>query len=243
MRTLLTGIFYVLIVLVFLPYIYTSIWTRSAGPLFVLGKAVMRLGRFILGIKIEVSGQEHIDRQKPYVYMANHQSFLDGPLLFMVIPQWVRIILKKEIFRIPVVGRAMRTVDFVPVDRKGVRGGRRSVEKAIKLIREKGYSFLIFPEGTRSPDGRLRDFRRGGFFLAVKSGAPILPVALSGTFGLMPKGSFFAERGKVRVAFLPEIPVEGKTEKDFPGLMEKVRGDILSRLKEGKGASRGRSEP
>ncbi|MBN1272646.1 MAG: 1-acyl-sn-glycerol-3-phosphate acyltransferase [Candidatus Aminicenantes bacterium] len=230
MRTLLTGLIYILIVLFLLPLFLVCILIGKATPIMALGKGAVRLGQYILGIKIDVTGREGIDRKKPYVFMANHQSFLDGPLLFMLIPQPVRIILKKEIFRIPVIGQAMKTADFVPVDRKGVQGGRKSVERAISFVKKNAYSFLIFPEGTRSLDSRLQRFRRGGFFLAAKSGAPIIPIALTGTFSLMPKGTFFIRRGRVKVAFLPEVSVQGQAEKDFPRLMETVRRQILSRL-------------
>jgi len=90
-----------------------------------------------------------------------------GRLLFYVIPQRVRVILKKNIFRIPVAGAAMRFAGFIPVDRKRMSGGKRSIDEAVQAMKEKGYSFLIFPEGTRSRDGKLHDLKRGGFFLAV----------------------------------------------------------------------------
>ncbi len=129
----------------------------------------MRVSRAILGIKVETSGLERFDPNKPYVFMANHVSFLDGPLLFVVIPGSVRVILKKSVFAFPVLGWIMITSGFVSVDRRAGGGGVRSIERAVRAMKEKGYSFLIFPEGTRSldgnaqavPEGRILPGRRG----------------------------------------------------------------------------------
>lgn len=159
--------------------------------------------------------------------MANHESFLDGPLLFLAIPQYARVILKKEIFRIPIIGWAMKFVGFVPVDRKGKKSGRISIERAIRLIRERHYSYLIFPEGTRSLDGKMQAFRRGAFFLAVESQSPIVPITLEGSYELMPKGSSLAEKGTVRVVFHEAVLVRNLEEKDIPQLIETVRARIL----------------
>jgi len=184
------------------------------------------LGLKILGIRVEVSGREAIDKESRFVFMANHLSFIDGPMLYRFVPQHVRIILKKSIFRIPVLGQGMRYVGFVPVDRKGIRGGRQSIDAAARLMRERGYSYLIFPEGTRSRDGRTRAFRRGGFFLAIEAGAPIVPISIAGTFELMPKGSMFARSGPVCVRFHPPIPSQGYGPANMGELMDAVKAGV-----------------
>jgi 1-acyl-sn-glycerol-3-phosphate acyltransferase len=162
--------------------------------------------------------------------MSNHLSFLDGPLLFLLIPQSIRVILKKEVFRIPVVGQGMRFVGFVPVDRKGVRGGKKSIDRAAQLMRERGYSYLMFPEGTRSRDGRTQAFKRGGFFLALESGAAVAPITIRGTYELMPRGTIFARRGKIDVLFHPPVPVKGYDQNNMQTLIDKVKGIIVSGL-------------
>ena len=170
MRAAVLLVLYILIVIAVTPIVLACLITGMREPLMLIGKGAMAVGRAILGIKLEVKGLDLLEREKAYLFMANHESFLDGPLLFYVIPRLPRVILKKSVFRIPVLGQGMRHVGFVPVDRKGVRGGKASIDLASRLIRERGYSFLIFPEGTRSLDGRIQAFRRGGFFLALPAG-------------------------------------------------------------------------
>jgi 1-acyl-sn-glycerol-3-phosphate acyltransferase len=165
--------------------------------------------------------------------MANHLSFLDGPLLFMLLPQPVRVIMKKGIGRIPVLGPGMRFVGFLTVDRTGAREGKARIELAARLMRERGYSFLIFPEGTRSGDGGLGPFRRGGFFLALESGAPIVPVAIRGTYEMMPRGRWYVGKGRIRVDVLAPVPSAGTTVETMPELMEKVRAAITAGLEKG----------
>ena len=181
-------------------------------------------------MSLEVSGLENIDRKKSSIFMCNHLSALDGPLLFMIIPQPIRVILKKESFRIPIIGQAMRLVGFVPVDRKGLKGGKKSIDQAAHLIKEKGFSFLIFPEGTRSRDGKLQVFKRGGFFLALNSQADVIPVSIQGTFELMPKASFFIKKGRVKIDFHPAVSVQGLNHDAIPQVIDKVRGAMHSGL-------------
>ena len=225
-RTACLVVFYVVFVILILPFILFCMLAGLRDPLIAVGLWAMRAGRRILGIDLEVSGLDRLDPRTPSIYMPNHLSFLDGPLLEMLIPGAARVILKKPVLRIPVVGQAMRFVGFVPVDRKGAEGGKKSIAEAGALMRERGYSFLIFPEGTRSLDGKLQRFRRGGFFLALETGAPIVPVTIRGTFELMPKGRKYARKGKVRVEFHEPVPVTDYTRAKMDQLMEKVRAPM-----------------
>lgn len=225
-RTIVLLIFYVVLVVLLTPVMLVFWPLGIREPLLSVGKWAMGVSRRILGLKVEVEGLENVDPAKSYVFMANHVSFLDGPLLFYVIPQRVRVILKKSIFRIPVVGPGMRLVGFIPVDRKRASGGKRSIDEAARLMRERGYSFLIFPEGTRSRDGRLQPFKRGGFFLAIAAKAPIIPITIKGTFELMPKGRIFPRQGNIKVIFHRPVEVAGKTADDIPALIDEVFGAI-----------------
>lgn len=228
MRTALLVLFYIVLVILITPFIVFCMLTGLRDPLIAVGQWAMRVSGRVLGIKVEVSGLDRIEPRTALIFMPNHISFLDGPLLEMLIPGAARVVLKKSVLRIPVVGLGMRFVGFVPVDRKGAEGGKRSIARAVRMIREQGYSFLIFPEGTRSRDGKLQRLRRGGFFLALETGAPIVPVTIRGTFELMPKGQKYARKGSVQVAFHDPIPVTGYTIETMAGLMEKVREAILS---------------
>lgn len=232
MRTILLGLIYAILTF-FLLILLIFLWPFGIRePVLAVGKWAMGFGLWLLGIRVRVSGREVVDKKCRCVFMANHLSFIDGPMLFRSIPQSVRVIIKKSIFRIPVIGQGMRYVGFVPVDRKGIRGGKKSIETAGRLMRERGYSYLIFPEGTRSLDGRTQAFRRGGFFLALESRAAIVPISITGTFGLMPKGSMFAKPGRVRVRFHPPIPTGGFDPKNMGELMDKVKAAIESGLGE-----------
>jgi 1-acyl-sn-glycerol-3-phosphate acyltransferase len=231
-RTLLSGLVIVFFTLILIPLLLLCFMLHLTQPLFGLAKFALRLTAFTAGLKIEVTGREHIDRKRTYVFMSNHLSFIDGPLLILLIPQPVRVILKKTLFRIPVIGLGMSYLGFVPVNRKGVKQGRRAIERAVHFMRHRNYSFLIFPEGTRSRDGRLQPFKRGGFFLAAEAGAPILPLSLEGTFALMPRGSFFVRPGKIRVRFHPCLPVGLPGEESLADIMDKTRAAIVSGLSE-----------
>lgn len=232
MRTIILLLIYFIFVILTLPvllFCYLGKWTQ---PIIVIGKWALHIGKKVLGMNLEVYGIEGINKKSAYVFMANHLSIIDGPLLFMIIPQYVRVLLKKEIFRIPIIGQGMRHVGFIPVDRKTLIGGKRSIDKASRLIKEKGYSFLIFPEGTRSRDGKIQPFKRGGFFLALNTQVPIVPVTIKGTYELMPRGSFFVKRGKIRVFFHPPLPVQGFDRSYLPQVINKVQKTIHSGLGE-----------
>ncbi len=232
LRTILVIFLYSLIVLLIIPVLLIFFIFGIRKPLLDLGKWAMRVGLKVLGLEVEVMGGDNFDPRGSYIFMANHLSFIDGPLLFYVIPQPVRVFIKKEVFRLPVVGLGMKHVHFIPVDRKRLRGGRWSIERAARLMKAKGYSFLIFPEGTRSHDGRVQNFRRGGFFLALETGASIVPVSLIGTYELMPRGQFYVRPGKIKVVFHPPVPVTRDDKDSLDELIQTVRKQICSSLPE-----------
>lgn len=230
-RSLIVGLLFFLYVLLLIPLLIICALGRAREPLLAFSRFLMRLNRAVLGLKVIVEGSPEADAAHPVVYMANHLSFLDGPLLLMLIPRSPRIILKASIFRIPVFGLGMRYVGFVPVNRRGENSGRAGIEKAAALMRDRKYSFLIFPEGTRSRDGGIQPFRRGGFFLALAAGAPIVPVSIEGTFRLMPRGRWTPRRGAIRVVFHPAVDTAGMTQESMAGLMDRVRSELTSGLK------------
>jgi 1-acyl-sn-glycerol-3-phosphate acyltransferase len=124
----------------------------------------------------------------------------------------------------------MRFSGYVPLDKEGAGAGRRSISRAARLIKEQRYSFLIYPEGQRSRDGRPQPFRRGGFFLALEAETPIVPVSIKGTYGLMPRGKWLIRRGPVKITFHEPVVVTGYTQEGMSALIEKVKAAVLSAL-------------
>ncbi|MCX6567091.1 MAG: lysophospholipid acyltransferase family protein [Candidatus Aminicenantes bacterium] len=227
-RTAVLLLFYSALVLCLIPLLFLAMPFGIREPLVNLGKWAMRASRIILGLRVDVEGRDQAPGAGPFVYMSNHLSLLDGPLLYMLIRRPVRVILKSSIFRLPVVGFGMRYVGFVPVDRRGTNGGRAAIARAAVMMKEKGYSFLVFPEGTRSRTGELQAFRRGGFFLARTADAPIVPVSIRGTFKLMPKGKIIPRKGTIRVVFHPPVSAPESGTGDLGAWVNAVRERILS---------------
>ncbi len=232
MRTILLLLLYGILAVLLIPVVLVCYLGGWRKPIVGIGKIFIPVGRRILGLKLEVIGVERVDKEEAYIFMGNHLSLLDGPLLFWLIPQSISVILKKEIFRIPIIGQGMKVAGFIPVDRRRMKGGKKSIEEAVRQVKEKGLSFLIFPEGTRSRDGRLQSFKRGGFFLALDSQASIVPISIQGTYELMPRKSFFAKKGKIKVRFHAPQPVGDYDLKTMPRLIEVVRNTIKSGLEE-----------
>jgi 1-acyl-sn-glycerol-3-phosphate acyltransferase len=157
--------------------------------LYIFGHAGVRLGLFLSGISVRIAGAAHLPHHRASVYFANHQSNVDPPVLFDVLHPRMHILYKHELDRIPLLARAFRMGGFIPIDRRRKEASMRSIEIGAESIRS-GNSFLIFPEGTRSRTNELLPFKKGGFIMAIKAGAPIVPVAVQGGRAAMHKGSW-----------------------------------------------------
>ncbi len=193
------------------------------------GKINHQIGRFwlkiilaISGVKLEVRGLEHLDPKEAYIFAANHQSQFDIPVLEVALPYQIKWLAKKSLFQIPFFGWALKVIGYIPVDRENPRKGYESLLAAAEKIKA-GFSVVIFPEGTRSPDGRLLPFKTGGFALAIKSQKPVVAVALCGTGKIMPKGKLYVRPGLVRVRLFPPIPTRGLSLKEKTQLAHLVR--------------------
>ncbi len=226
----MVGVLAVLIILILTPVLLVCWIVRYPVPILLAGKGFVLLAQRILRLKVRVSGLENIPPGRQYIYMANHQSFLDGPLVYWAVPGFVRVILKKEVFRVPILGQGMRIVGFIPVDRKGLKSGRRSLDQAAANMARRKVSFLVFPEGTRSRDGALQPFKRGGFFLAFKAGTPIVPISVRGTYASMPRGQIFIRKGPVDIIFHAPVSLEGVSLDSLPALSNAVRTVIAADL-------------
>lgn len=185
---------------------------------------------FICGVKLEVRGVENINSDIPRIYMSNHQSYFDIFALLVGLPVDFKFIMKKELMRIPILGTAMRRAGYISLDREDNRKAIVSVNMAADRIRN-GASVLIFPEGTRSEDGVVREFKKGGFHLALKSGCDIVPVAIAKSRDIVPKGSLKVNRGTICFSIGKAIPVKEYSKRDMPLLMQKVREAVLAMMK------------
>jgi 1-acyl-sn-glycerol-3-phosphate acyltransferase len=173
-------------------------------------------------IRVKVSGLSRLDLKRSCIYMANHQSNFDIPVLLSKLPVQFRWIAKAELFKIPLFGTAMHRSGYISIDRSNFRSAVASLKRAAKTIRN-GVSVVIFPEGTRSLDGRLHAFKKGGFVLAVDAQVNVVPIIIRGTYAIMPKDKLHITPQNVSLEIRPPISTVGLSRKNKEILMEKVR--------------------
>jgi len=178
-------------------------------------------------VKVKVEGLENIHGQGPFIFMSNHQGSYDIFVLLGHLPFQFKWLVKKELFSIPFLGWTMAAAGYISIDRRGTRETVEAMNQAARRIRE-GMSVVIFPEGSRSPDGSIQPFKKGGFTLAIKSRVPIIPMAIRGSREIMPKDRLTASSGEIRVRIGDPIETEPYSLKDRSALMEKV-GETISR--------------
>jgi 1-acyl-sn-glycerol-3-phosphate acyltransferase len=204
LRTIFIAVFLSIYILIVGPplIIYTLI-TKNPSPIYWAGiKGVMFFVRCV-GVRVRVVGTERIPAGV-CLFVANHTSAADAPAVVGAIPRRIAILLKESLFKWPIVGPAFLSARFIPVNRNARESALASVEKAIESLKA-GQSFLIYPEGTRSPDGRLQEFKKGAVVMAIKAGVPIVPVACSGAHRVMEKRSLVIHPGEILVEFLEPI--------------------------------------
>jgi len=226
-----------LFLLIFVPLTFVFAFSAIIATLFDpsgrLYHAHARLWSLIslrmAGIRLTVTGQELVPVDQPVIYMSNHQGNFDIHALFRAIPYRFSWIAKEELFSIPIFGHSMRRAGYVPLDRSDGRQALRSMERAATLIRE-GRSVVIFPEGTRTPDGNLLPFKKGGFLLACKAGVPVVPVTINGSRQVNPSKRIELYPGTITVRFGAPIPVTDGSGKGRDELLERVRTAIAAGL-------------
>jgi 1-acyl-sn-glycerol-3-phosphate acyltransferase len=188
-----------------------------------------RSGYRLAGIRVRTVGREHLEPNRAYLFIANHTSNLDPPVITSLLGRRVAIIAKQELFKIPLFGRAMRASSFVPVNRADPRSAVESVTNAAHVL-QSGLGMLVFPEGTRSRDGRLLPFKKGPFELAMLAGVPVVPITIAGTHEAWPKGRMALHAGEIVVHFHP--PVDPHQFQRREELLAAVRATIQSALPE-----------
>jgi len=181
----------------------------------------------VFGVTLDTRGLSRVDVDRPYVFMSNHVSHVDSLALAISIPHPLHWVFKKELSKIPVFGWVLLSLGQIMVDRADASQAREALTSAASGL-EGNNSVLIYPEGTRSKDGRLQPLKKGGFHIAVRAGLPIVPVRVSGSHDIIPSGSLSVRPGHVVVELFDPVPTEGKGDADIPQLMERVRDALLS---------------
>jgi 1-acyl-sn-glycerol-3-phosphate acyltransferase len=210
------------------PVLLLALLFRRPGLLYAAGEIGVRLGLFLSGIRYTVSGAEHIRRQPASVYAVNHASNVEPPVLFLTLSPLfprLRILYKAELRKLPILTRAFDLAGFIPLERGNRDQSIPAIERAAEALRE-GNSFLIFPEGTRSRTGELLPFKKGGFVMALKAQAPIVPVAIKGARAAMRKGSPWIQPVTIQVSFGEPIASAGMGLDDRDQLVATVRAEV-----------------
>lgn len=202
-----------------------SFFTRTGNPVHKVARIWARGILFVSRIKVTVNGLENIDPTQSYVYMSNHQSNFDIPVLLAYLPVQFRWLAKAELFKIPIFGRAMRGAGYVKIDRFNQEAAFESLNEAARKMKN-GVSIMIFPEGTRSRDGNIRSFKKGGFIMALDAAVPIVPVVLKGTWTIMDKSSLRINTGEVSLNIETPIATTDYTRENKDDLIKSVRAVI-----------------
>jgi len=182
------------------------------------------------GARVHVTGREHLEPGQAYVFAANHQSNVDPPLLFAYLGPITGAIAKKELTKFPIIKQGFPLAHVVPIDRRNRESAIESTRRGAAELR-KGYSLMAFPEGTRSEDGRVKEFKKGVFFMALEAGVPVVPVVVNDTRLVWRKGGKVITPGDVYLEILPPVSAEGYDESNIEELIERVRSQIVPRVR------------
>lgn len=184
---------------------------------------------FFAGLKVQIQGSENIPYGRPAIYVSNHQSNFDIPIVYAGLPIQFRWMAKQELFRVPIFGLAMKRCGIIPIDRSNRRKTMHSIIAAAQRIKQ-GASVVIFPEGTRTPDGQLQKFKKGALLIAAKAQVPVVPIAIHGSYHVLPKDRWKINAGSLKLEFLQPIPTDGMKSSDIDTLTDKVHDQIAKSL-------------
>jgi 1-acyl-sn-glycerol-3-phosphate acyltransferase len=186
---------------------------------------------WVCGVKVVVRHRENLDPTLPRVYLSNHQSYFDIFVLLAHLPVHFKFVLKQELMRVPLLGPAMRGAGYIGIDRDDPRKAIKGMNEAAEKVRM-GASIMVFPEGTRSVDGKLQDFKPGGFHLALKAGCDVVPLAILKSRFIVPKGSLRVQSGTCHLLVGKPIPTGGVTRKNMPELMARVQQAMIEMMEQ-----------
>ena len=210
---------------------FLSIVGGIFNPYSRFNNGVLRLWAKIIllaaGVKLQIEGAENLAREESYIVVANHQSLMDIPVLACGLPVPIRFIAKKELFKIPVLGWGMKAAGMLEIDRSNQKQSFGTLKKAEQVVRSHHLSILAFPEGTRSEDGKIHNFKKGPFILAINTGLSIIPVSVSGTRKIIPKGIIRIKPGRVRIQIHSPVSVADLNLSDRNRLVSETQKMII----------------
>lgn len=207
--------------------------TKNENFIYSPVRLFIRAGLAMVGVRVEVTGIERLDSNQTYIFTPNHQSLIEVPLFVAYLGRNPAYLGKKEVFKYPVFGYGIRLIGVVPVDRSNSPAAVESAKKATENLR-RGKSYVVYPEGTRSRDGRVLPFKKGAFMMAIDAGVPVVPVTVSGATRIMPKAQIKVFPSTVRVTVHEPISTTGYSKENVSELMEKTRAKIFSALDQGE---------
>jgi 1-acyl-sn-glycerol-3-phosphate acyltransferase len=225
--TIITTVLYTVVFCI--PVIVTALFSRTGRLPYILGKTWAWLLMKTNRVKIQIEGLEKVIKNSSYVFIANHASNLDPPAVAVALKNPLRFVGKKSLAKIPLFGSAIKLARMILIDREDSRAARETVNKAVRELRN-GISACFFAEGTRSLDGRLQKFKKGGVMLALKARLPIVPITIIGSHNLLPKKALRIKAGVMRIVIGDPIETSRYTENDRDALIEKVRSVISGNL-------------
>jgi 1-acyl-sn-glycerol-3-phosphate acyltransferase len=205
--------------------------TGNENMIYVPIRPFIKLGLALVGVRVRVTGLERLKPDQAYVFTPNHQSFIEVPLFVTYLGRNPAYLAKKEVFKYPIFGFGIRQMGVVPVDRSNTQSAVESARQATENLR-RGKPYVVYPEGTRSRDGRLLPFKKGAFLMAIDAGVPVVPVSVSGASRIMPKGQIKIHPSTVHITVHDPINTEGYSKENLAEIMETTRSRILSGLSE-----------
>jgi len=184
----------------------------------------------ISGVKIEIEGLEKLESGKSYAFISNHASLLDIPAVLYALPVQLRFLVKKELFKIPIFGQAMLMAGHIRINRQKLESAIASLKAASVRLKKRGWSVLVFAEGTRSLTGEVGKFKKGGILLAISMKIPIIPLSISGSRKLAPKGDAMIKSGMIKIVIGEPIITEGINISDRNALLKRTRDEVLKNM-------------
>ena len=209
-----------------------SLFETSGRRQIAVARVWARCLLWVSGVKVKVQGLEKIEPEGSYVFVSNHLSYMDTPVVLANIPVQFRFLAKRGLFQIPLLGTHLARAGHIPVPRDDARAAVKTMATAAQAIRERGISLLIFPEGGRSHTGELASFKEGAAYIAIRAGVPVVPIALKGTREVLPYGSGQVRSGSVTMRIGDPIPTDQVQLRDRERVTAELRERISSLLEE-----------